>query len=245
MIGRARRSGGAIPMWRKICSTLRRTSASNSGAFSVVNSSPYHQHQSLPSAASAASYAFSKRSGGSSGRVRSRMARACPSIVQAWLSSEWPIQMRKFESIQLPEWMREIRAAGGTRRDLLPGQHRDDVVAETTVERVQEALAGARIVLPRVLAIERHGDRGLLVRRCEAREEVLGGAGRVALAVPEADAVAQGAIAREHRHVAAHPGRMAQRHRRGLLQLAALPLALIRRAPAPACGGEGLHPGGP
>ena len=113
MIGRARRSGGAIPMWRKICSTLRRKSASNSGAFSVVNSSPYHQNQSLPSAASAASYAFSKRSGGSSGRVRSRMARACPSIVQAWLSSEWPIQMRKFESIQLPEWMREIRAAGG------------------------------------------------------------------------------------------------------------------------------------
>src|SRR5207302_760664 len=129
MIGRARRSGGAIPMWRKICSTLRRKSASNSGAFSVVNSSPYHQNQSL---------------------------------------------------------------------------------------------ARARIVLPRVLAIERHRHRGILVRGGEAREQVLGGVGRVALAVPEADAVAQVAIAKEYRDVAAHPGRMVQGLGRGLLQLAAL-----------------------
>ena len=103
MIGRANRSGGVTPMERKTCSTFRRKSASNSGALSVAKSSPYHQNQSLPSAASAAWYAFSNRSSGSSGRAFSRAARACPSRVQAWLSSGCPIQMRKLDSIQLPE----------------------------------------------------------------------------------------------------------------------------------------------
>ena len=54
MMGIESRSGGGRPMWRKTCSTCRRKSASNSGALSVVKSSPYHQNQSLPSAASAA-----------------------------------------------------------------------------------------------------------------------------------------------------------------------------------------------
>ena len=103
-----------------------------------------------------ASYAFSKRSGGISARTRSSAVRACPSSVQARLSSGWPIQIRKLDSIQLPEWMRDDPPARRARGDLLARKHRRHLAAQARIERFEESLAGARIVLPGVLAVERH-----------------------------------------------------------------------------------------
>src|SRR5207248_4421926 len=45
-------------------------------------------------------------------------------------------------------------ARGRTLRDLFAGQHRHDLVTESAVERVEEELARARVVLPRILAVE-------------------------------------------------------------------------------------------
>ena len=81
-------------------------------ALSVTKSSPYHQNQSLPSATNSSERAASICSRPTVISVWSSAPRAAPSSVQAALSSGWPIQMRKLASIQLPEWMREMRARG-------------------------------------------------------------------------------------------------------------------------------------
>jgi hypothetical protein len=68
--------------------------------------------------------------------------------------------------------------------DLLPGKHGDDVLAQRGVERVEEPLAGVGVVLPRILAIERDGERRLLPGGRDAGEEVGRGLFRFLLVVP-------------------------------------------------------------
>src|SRR3989475_9975001 len=116
-------------------------------------------------------------------------------------------------------------------RDLVARQHGAQLVIERTVERVEEPLAGAGIVFPRVLAIEGDGEGRVLLRSRDPRAQVLRGLVRLHLRVPESHPVAQLAIAEAHRHLAAHPRLVMQRLFRRLLQLAALEVSLVGRAP--------------
>src|SRR5580692_10615807 len=84
-----------------------RYSASNSASFAVLCSGPYHQHQSLPSAASKDSLAVASpvavgapsRPSASIAAARAYAPRASQSNSHAATSSLWPIQTSKLALI--------------------------------------------------------------------------------------------------------------------------------------------------